>query len=123
MTHGYTILVAALVLPGEGEPEAEAIAWAFDTILAIGPEDSVRAISRGDSHLLEARDAFVVPLGAGAAVRWPTAARLEVGGRADLAVLDADPRLATTAGPPAPAVRAIVRGGRVVQGTLSEIGS
>jgi predicted amidohydrolase YtcJ len=115
MTHGYSILVGAVVLPGGEEPAAQAIAWAFDTILAIGSETAVRSISRGDSHVLDAAGGFVVPL-------EPSAdARLEVGGPADLAILDRDPRIATTGR--LPITRAIVRAGRVVSGALAELRS
>ena len=115
MTHGYSILVGAVVLPGGEEPAAEAIAWAFDTILAIGSDAAVRSISRGDSHVLDAAGGFVVPL-------EPSAdARLEVGGPADLAVLDGDPRARTAPGRQPPRTLAVVRAGRVVGGTLREI--
>ena len=120
MTHGYTILVGAVVLPGAGEPPAEAIAWAFDTVLAIGDEGAVRSISRGDSHVLQARGGFVVPLADGPGVRWPPVTRLEVGGPPDLAVLDGDPR-PTGASGPSPRTLAVVRGGRIVEGTLREV--
>jgi predicted amidohydrolase YtcJ len=113
VTHGYTILVGAVVLPGGEEPPAEAIAWAFDTILAIGEEAAVRSISRGDSHVLDASGGFVVPPEA------PSSARLEVGGPADLAILDRDPRIAAAGR--SPRTLAVVRAGRVVSGALVEL--
>ena len=82
MTHEYTILTGATVLPGSGRDPCEAIAWAEGTVLALGSEAEVRAISRGDSHLIAYPGAFVVPLGE----------VLEIGGPADLMVLAGDPR-------------------------------
>lgn len=99
MTHEYTLLVGGVVLPGGGAPEATAIAWAAGTILAIGTDAEIRAISRGDSHVVELSGLVVVPMGA----------RLEVGGPADLQVLHAG-----GAGEPV----AVVHAGRVVEGSL-----
>jgi predicted amidohydrolase YtcJ len=108
MTHEYTLLVGATVLPGGGAPVCEAMAWAHGTILALGSEAEIRAISRGDSHVLEAPGLFVVPLDAA----------LEIGASADLVVLAGDPRRepAAAVGPGAPV--AIIRGGHVVDGEL-----
>jgi hypothetical protein len=103
VTHEYTLLVGGIVIPGGAAPDAEAIAWAADTILALGPEAVVRAISRGDSHVVDLEGAFVVGLGE----------PLEVGGPADLAVHDRDPRR-----PSGSRVRALFRGGRLVEGSL-----
>jgi len=123
VTHLYTLLIGGTVISGGGGPDATAIAWAEDTILAIGREEDVRAISRGDSHLVDLRGAFVVALEAGAGAAWRLAAPLEVGGRADLAVLPLDPRLATGDGVEAQPVEplAVVRGGRVVAGSLPDV--
>ncbi|MHB8890606.1 MAG: hypothetical protein ACYC65_01010 [Candidatus Limnocylindrales bacterium] len=120
MTHRYTLLVGGTVIPGGGEPDATAIAWADDTVLALGGDRDVRAISRGDSHLFPLGGAYVVPLAAGSDAIWPAGATLEVGGRADLAVLDRDPRRLPAGGPGASSARtvALVRGGRVVAGAL-----
>jgi hypothetical protein len=82
VTHEYTILTGATILPGGDRAPCEAIAWAHGTILALGLEAEVRAISRGDSQFLAYPGAFVVPLGE----------TLELGGPADLKVLAGDPR-------------------------------
>ena len=103
MTHEYTLLVGATVIPGGGDPDRAALAWAMGTILALGSEAEVRAISRGDSVVLDAAGGFVVPL----------AGPLEVGSPADLAVLRSDPRLGAAGEP-----LAVVRGGHVVAGRL-----
>ena len=113
MTHEYTLLVGGIVLPRGGEPTVTAIAWAADTVLALGGDDEVRAISRGDSHVVDLGGAFVIPVGPDGEVRWPVDAKLEVGGPADLAVLRLDPRV--TAGVQA---LALIRGGRLVAGAL-----
>jgi hypothetical protein len=65
MTHEYVIAVHGLVEPcaplPEGQP-ATAIAWAFDRVLAVGTDASVRAISRGDSTVLDLEGCIVTPL-------------------------------------------------------------
>ncbi len=120
MTHRYTLLVGGTVIPGGDEPDAAAIAWAEDTVIALGAELDVRAISRGDSHLFDLGGAFVVPIAPEGDAKWPVAATLEVGERADLAVLDRDPRMARAddGRDPRPRTVAIVRGGRVLAGAL-----
>jgi predicted amidohydrolase YtcJ len=106
VTHEYTLLLGATVLPGGGAPPCEALAWAAGIILALGSEADVRAISRGDSHVMALGGRFVVPLDG----------PLEVGAPADLAVLATDPRDAPGSG--APRRIAVLRGGHVVEGTL-----
>jgi predicted amidohydrolase YtcJ len=104
MTHEYTLLLGATILPGGDAEPCEALAWALGIVLAVGPDAAVRAISRGDSHVIACPGAFVVPL----------EGQLEAGARADLAVYAADPRGADSAQP-----IAVIRGGHVVAGALS----
>jgi hypothetical protein len=99
VTHEYTLLVGGTVLPGDGQPDVSAIAWAADIVIALGSDDQVRATSRGDSHVVDLGGAFVEPIEVGT---------LEVGGRADLSVRVGD------------RVVAVVRGGRVVEGALPD---
>ena len=118
MTHGYTLLICGIVITGRDEPAVTAIAVAADTVIALGSDDEVRGISRGDSHVIDLRGASVVALGQGIQACWPPDATLEVGGRADFAVLASDPRgLDAPSGRRLPAL-AVVRGGRVVAGRL-----
>jgi predicted amidohydrolase YtcJ len=105
VTHEYTILLGGTIIRGGGAPEATAIAWAHDTVLLVGSEADVLAISRGDSHFVDLRGRFIVPL---------EDATLEVGGPANLAVFSADPRTAHSR----PAPLAVVRDGRLVAGQL-----
>jgi predicted amidohydrolase YtcJ len=102
------ILVGGTILPGGRADEAAAIAWAAGTILAIGTEAEVLAISRGDSQVVEVPGCFVVPTGA----------PLEIGAAADLAVLDRDPRV----GGASPRIVAVVAAGRLVAGGLLGLG-
>ncbi len=83
MTHEYVIAVGGSVLGtaaapvGEpattSEPVATAVAWAADRILAVGADDLVRAISRGDSTFLDLAGCAVT-----AAPRDPDAAEAAV---------------------------------------------
>jgi hypothetical protein len=98
VTHEYTILTGGVVVPGGDTPPATAIAWAADTILAIGSDDEVRAISRGDSVFVALDGRRVVAA---------DEAILEVGGPADLRVLAR-----------AQEPEAVVRAGLVVEGAL-----
>jgi predicted amidohydrolase YtcJ len=118
VTHRYTLLVGGTVIAGADEPVVSAIAWAEDTVIALGSDDDVRATSRGDSHVIDLRGASVVALGEGPDVFWPPDATLEVGGRADLAVLEGDPRRMDAPAGQQMSALAVVRGGRVVAGRL-----
>ena len=115
MTHRYSLLIGGTILPGRGEPQHSAIAWAEGIVLALGTDEQIRAISRGDSELFDLSGAFVVPLGADDTVAWPALATLEVGSPADLAILGYDPR--TGRGDP-PRIVGVIRGGHVVRGSL-----
>jgi len=118
VTHRYTLLVGGIVISGRDAPDASAIAWAEGTVLALGSDEEVRAISRGDSHVFDLGGACVVPLGEAGDATWPIDATLEIGGRADLAVVERDPRrLGVPAGEQLAAL-ALVRDGRVVAGAL-----
>ena len=62
MTHEYTILLGGIVRPGPGIAPASAFAFAHDTILAVGSDPEVRAISRGDSRVVALGGCVVEPL-------------------------------------------------------------
>lgn len=104
VTHEYTILVGGVVLGGANAPEpATAVAWALGTVLAVGSDARVFAISRGDSHVANLNGALLVPA---SGVRT-----IEPGDPADLDILD-----------PATRVRiAEIRGGRLTSGVLSGV--
>ena len=118
MTHRYTLLIRGTVISGRDQPDVSAIAWAADTVIALGSDDDVRGTSRGDSHIIDLGGASVVALGEGPDARWPPSATLEVGGRADLAVLESDPRPIDAPAGQRLSALALVRGGRVVAGRL-----
>ena len=124
MTHRYTLLVRGTVISGRGEPDVSAIAWAEATVLALGSDDDVRAVSRGDSHVIDLGGACVVPLGEGSEgpqgldACWTPEATLEVGGRADLAITESDPRHAGAVAGQRLSPLAVIRGGRVIAGRL-----
>jgi len=102
VTHEYTILVGGRVLgTPKGTSTATAIAWAEDTVLAVGGDDEVLAISRGDSRVAVLRGALVAPATGGA--------MLEPGSPADFAILDAATGLAV----------ARIIGGRLVEGGMN----
>lgn len=93
MTHEYVVAlggrIEGVTRTVDGRP-ATAIAWAADGILAVGPDDVVAAVSRGDSLFLDLAGAMVRVL----ADEAPGA--LEVGAPADLAFeADDGRRLAT----------------------------
>ena len=93
MTHEYVIALHGVILGApEATPVPTAIAWAADRILAVGADAPVRAISRGDSTVLDLDGCTVGPL--------DPAEILEPGAPADLAfwvtgVGDADEPIAT----------------------------
>jgi predicted amidohydrolase YtcJ len=118
VTHRYTLLIGGIVISGHDEPDVSAIAWAEDTVIALGSDDEVRGTSRGDSHIIDLGGASVVALGEGPDARWPPDTTLEVGGRADLAVLESDPRLMDPRAQHRMSALALVRGGRVIAGRL-----
>ena len=115
MTHRYTLLVGGTILPGASAPEHAAMAWAEGTILALGSDEQVRAVSRGDSDVVQLHGTFVVPLAAEDDLTWPPAGSLEVGGPADLVILSHDPRGGR--GNPSRVV-GVIRVGHVVRGSL-----
>jgi hypothetical protein len=115
VTHAYTLLLGGTVLPGHGQPPHAAIAWAEGTVLALGTDDQVRAVSRGDSEFVNLRGAYVIPVGLDETVMWPPTTTLEIGSPADLAILLDDPRLGPDGARPA---LGVLRGGHVVRGTL-----
>jgi hypothetical protein len=103
MTHEYVILIGGVVAaPVEGYAAPSAVAWALDTILAVGGDADVLAISRGDSRVADLRGALVTPAGT---------ATLNPGDRADFTIRDASTR----------EVIAEIRGGRVVAGQVAEL--
>jgi predicted amidohydrolase YtcJ len=118
VTHRYTLLIRGTVISGRDEPDVSAIAWAADTVIALGSDDDVIGTSRGDSHVIDLGGASVVALGEGPDARWPPDTTLEVGGRADLAVLETDPRRIDAPAGQRVSALALVRGGRVVAGRL-----
>ncbi|MBI3751508.1 MAG: sigma-70 family RNA polymerase sigma factor [Chloroflexi bacterium] len=109
MTHEYTLLVGGTILAGLGRPPVTSMAWAAGTIIALGSEDEIRGISRGDSEVLQLHGAFVVPL--------DPVGLIEIGGSADLAILATDRRGIATATRPI----ALIRGGHVVEGRLPTV--
>ena len=63
MTHEYVIALNGHIEPDPGgDSEETALAWAAGAILAVGPDDVVRAISRGDSRFLDLCGCVVTPL-------------------------------------------------------------
>jgi len=63
MTHEYVIATNGRIEPSTlEEDEATALCWAGETIIAVGPDEVVRAISRGDSTFLDLCGCLVTPL-------------------------------------------------------------
>jgi hypothetical protein len=78
MTHEYVIATGGRILgtdPSAGTTPT-AIAWAADHVLAVGSDEAVRAISRGDSTFIDLDGCAVTAL--------DTSATLEPGSPADL---------------------------------------
>ena len=117
MSHRYTLSIRGTVISGRDGPDVTAIAWAADTVIALG-SDEVRGTSRGSSHVIDLAGSGVVALWERPDVLWPPDATLEVGGRADLAVLESDPRRMDAPAGQGMSALAVVRGGRVVAGRL-----
>ena len=143
MTHDYVIAVGGAVLqagPVTG-PSPTAIAWAADRVLAVGPDDVVRAISRGDSTFLDiggcavtaapddpqsALDLVRVAAAAGRPFDPTTVladagllaspAPLEPGAPADLAFWSADPGTILPGSATSLRIVAIVRAGAFTEG-------
>jgi len=103
MTHEYVIAVGGHVRGAtSGRQPATAIAWAADRVLAVGPDDVVSAISRGDSIFLDMGGCVVTP------ATGDVTGDLEAGSPADLDFWDPDPQRRT--------IVARVRGGRFSDG-------
>ena len=61
MTHEYVIAYNGRVEPRD-DVAATAIGWAADAVLAVGSDEVVRAISRGDSTFIDLGGGIVTPL-------------------------------------------------------------
>lgn len=85
MTHEYTIATGGSVVtdPASGAGTATAIAWAADTVLAVGTDAEMRALSRGDSIFLDLAGATV-------SAAEPAGGPLATGDRADLELIAPD---------------------------------
>lgn len=106
MTHEYVIAVNGRI-PGadEGGPVPTAIAWAADRILAVGSDDAVWAISRGDSTFIDLDGAILTPA------------------PADPAAADAAVRAAAAAGAPFDLLGTLVSAGVLEPGATLEAGA
>ncbi len=65
MTHEYVIAQGGRVQPhtlGGDDAEPTAVAWAADRVLAVGADDLVRSISRGDSTFVDLDGCVVTAL-------------------------------------------------------------
>jgi hypothetical protein len=110
MTHEYVIGLGARVLTSAhgdpGQAAATAIAWAADRVLAVGSDEAVSAISRGDSIFLDLGGCVVTA----AAVDGDR--ELEPGSVADLDFWETGP----SGQAPPPRIVARVRGGAFTDG-------
>jgi hypothetical protein len=61
VTHEYVIAYNGIIEP-RGDVAATAIGWAATAVLAVGSDQAVRAISRGDSTFIDLRGGIVTPL-------------------------------------------------------------
>jgi len=128
MSHQYTIATRGVVLSTGLTPNPTALAWADGTVLAVGDDAAVRALSRGDSTFVDLAgravsagtdpDTAVDRLrGAVASGAAGTAAdalpRLEPGSPADLLIWSSDPRRLEPADAASLSVVGVVRGGRL----------
>jgi hypothetical protein len=143
VTHEYTIAIGGLVgsqTRDRDDANATAIAWAADRVLAVGTDDAVRSISRGDSTFLDLGGCVVTAIPrdlerARAMVReeppddaaigswlidaglFDVDAALEPGSPADLAFWVVGAAVTPERGPgPRPGLVAVVRGGRFTEG-------
>jgi hypothetical protein len=140
VTHEYVIALGGVVLQSGRRPPPTAIAWAADHVLAVGPDATVAAISRGDSTFIDLGAAAVTaaPRDPGAAeviVRSAVrdghaasvvealadaglldAAPLEPGSTAALAFWSADPTTVGAADAATLRIVALVRDGAFIEG-------
>lgn len=145
MTHEYVIALGGWIESGRlgrGDAEPTAVAWAADHVLAVGLDDVVRSISRGDSTFLDLRGCVVTalpddPAGADALVRENASSAapdldlealligaglldpgsdLEPGSPADLAFWDVGPEPGRPGRRPALRLVAMVRDGAFTEG-------
>ncbi len=145
MTHEYVIALGGVILPPGPpvDPPPTAIGWAADRVLAVGTDEVVRAISRGDSTFLRldgcavtqapsdveraqtlirlavasGRPFSVVAVLALAGLVDPEAG-LEPGSRADLAFWSADPPSLEAGAAASLRIVAIVRDGGFIDGDI-----
>ena len=145
MTHEYVIATGGRIeslTAGGGKPTPTAVAWAADHVLAVGADDVVRSISRGDSTFLDLDGCVVTALPSdpvradavvakaalsGGAEGGITAllvragllsddSALETGSPADLAFWDAASGSDASGERPARGLVAVVRGGGFTEG-------
>ena len=65
MTHEYVIALGGRIEPrdpDDGDAIPTALAWAADRVLAVGSDDTVRSISRGDSTFMDVGGCIITPL-------------------------------------------------------------
>jgi uncharacterized Zn-binding protein involved in type VI secretion len=108
MTHEYVIATGGLILGADptAGASATAIAWAADRVLAVGSDEVVRAISRGDSTFIDLDGCAVTRHGYERGLEPLEPGPLEPGSPADLAFWAGDP----------PRIVATVRAGAFTDG-------